>query len=110
MAANNHDRSWQKMAARALTALTLALSTACAASSGRLYVRVGPPRAFVEARVASPGPGYVWVPGYHRWDGAAYLWVPGAWARPPRPRAAWVPGRWAQDRRRGWYFIEGRWR
>jgi len=109
MAAKNPDR-WRTKVTTLTLALTLAMTTACAASQARLYVRVAPPRAVVEARVASPGPGYVWVPGFHRWEGGAYLWVPGAWARPPRPRAVWVPGRWAQDRRHGWYFVEGRWR
>ena len=56
------------------------------------YVRVGPPAPIVETRVVAPGPGYVWIPGYHRWSGSAYVWVPGRWDRPPRARAVWVPG------------------
>jgi hypothetical protein len=79
------------------------------AAGARVYVRVGPPRAVAEVRVARPGPDYVWVSGYHRWDGAAYVWVPGAWQRPPRAHAAWVPGHWRHERR-GWYFVEGHWR
>jgi hypothetical protein len=110
MAVIKRTRFWQKFAATTLVMLSLALSAACAGSSGRLYVRVAPPRPVVEAAVVSPGPGYVWVPGYQRWDGRAYVWVPGVWMRAPRARARWVPGHWAQDRRRGWYFVEGRWR
>ncbi len=106
----NTGRMWCALVGNALIATTLVLSTACAASAGRLYVRVPPPRPVVEAAIVSPGSGYVWVPGYHRWDGGAYVWVPGVWSRPPRPRAVWVPGRWAQERRRGWYFVEGHWR
>jgi hypothetical protein len=85
-------------------------STACAApAGGRLYVRVGPPAPIVERAVVAPGPGYVWIPGFYRWDGAAYVWVRGRWDRPPRPRARWIPGHWAHERG-GWYFIEGHWR
>jgi len=105
----NFNRFWQPLVAVMLVTGTLATSPACAVSRGRLYVRVGPPRPVAEVIAVSPSPGYVWVPGYHRWDGGAYVWVAGAWMRPPRPRAVWVPGRWVQERR-GWYFVEGRWR
>src|ERR1700722_2090470 len=95
------------------SALTLAglmvIAAACAAPQGRLYVRLGPPAPLIETRIVAPGPGYVWVPGYHVWNGAAYVWRPGAWVIAPHPRAEWVPGRWQRDRR-GWYFAEGHWR
>jgi hypothetical protein len=84
-------------------------ASACAAPGGRLYVRVGPPAPVFEARLVAPGPGYVWVTGYHTWDGGRYVWVPGRWELPPRPRAVWVPARWVHERG-GWYFVEGRWR
>jgi hypothetical protein len=84
----------------------LALS---ASSYADIYVRVGPPRPLVERRIPPPGRGYVWTPGYHRWDGARYLWVPGAWVLPPRPRARYVAPHWVH-RRGGWVFIEGHWR
>jgi hypothetical protein len=85
------------------------LAGCAAASPARLYVRVAPPRAVVEARVAAPGPGYVWVGGFHRWDGARYVWTPGRWSAPPRPHARWTAGHWSHDRR-GWYWLDGRWR
>jgi hypothetical protein len=85
-------------------------ATACAAPRGRIYVRVGPPVPIVEAMIVAPGPGYVWIPGYHSWDGRAYVWVPGRWDRAPRARARWVPPRWVHDRRHGWYLVEGHWR
>ena len=66
-------------------------------------------RPLHERRLVAPGRGYVWTPGYQRWDGRAYVWAPGAWVLPPRPRARWVPAHWAQ-RRGGWVFIEGHWR
>jgi YXWGXW repeat-containing protein len=87
----------------------LAGASGCVAATGRVYVRTGPPVRVVEARSVAPGPGFVWIEGYHRWDGRAYLWIPGRWDRAPRARAVWVPGHWAQERR-GWYWVEGRWR
>jgi hypothetical protein len=74
-----------------------------------VVVRVGPPRPLVERRVPAPGPGYVWTPGYHRWDGRAYVWAPGAWVQPPRPHAHWVAHRWVR-RGGGYVMVEGHWR
>jgi hypothetical protein len=89
--------------------LSTVLAAVPASASTRVYVRVGPPAAVVEVRPVTPGPRYVWIDGYHRWDGRAYVWVPGRWALPPRARAAWVPGHWAHSNR-GYYFVEGHWR
>jgi YXWGXW repeat-containing protein len=87
-----------------------ATASACVASPrGRLYVRVGPPTPIVEARIVAPGAGYVWVPGFYRWDGRDYLWVAGHYELPPRTRARFVEGHWAHDRQ-GWYFVEGHWK
>ncbi|HEX3875656.1 MAG TPA: YXWGXW repeat-containing protein [Bryobacteraceae bacterium] len=74
-----------------------------------VVVRVRPPAPIIETRPVSPGAGYVWTPGYHRWDGRAYVWAPGAWVRPPRPHARWVGHHWVK-RRGGWVMVEGRWR
>ncbi len=87
----------------------LLATPACASPRGRVYVRVGPPAPIVEARIAAPGSGYVWVSGYHAWNGRVYAWVPGRWERPPRPRAIWAPAHW-QHERHGWYLVEGHWR
>jgi hypothetical protein len=103
------ERFWKSLVGAMLLVTTTAVAPSYAAARARVYVRVGPPRAVAEVRVAAPGPNYVWVPGFHRWDGGAYVWVPGAWQLPPRPRAGWVPGHWSHDRR-GWFFVEGHWR
>jgi WXXGXW repeat (2 copies) len=84
----------------------LAVSSAFAAE---VVVRVAPPRPIVETRVAAPGPGYIWVGGYHSWNGNAYVWVPGRWDRPPRPHARWVAHRWVK-RHGGYVLVEGHWR
>ena len=67
------DRLCRNLLGLALLVGTLAASSACAAPRGRLYVRVGPPGPIVETRIAAPGPGYVWVQGYHTWNGSAYV-------------------------------------
>lgn len=82
---------------------------AAGAIAGEVIVRVGPPRPLVERRMASPGPDYVWIGGYHRWNGNAYVWVPGEWRRPPRRHARWVEHRWVH-RHGGYVFVEGHWR
>ena len=105
-------RSWQALISALLLSAAIGASAACvsAAPRGRVYVRVGPPVPIVETRVVAPGSGYVWIPGYHRWDERAYVWVPGRWDRAPRANARWVPARWVRDERHGWYLVEGRWR
>ena len=85
------------------------LATACASGGGHVYVRSGPPPVRAEVIGVAPGPGYVWMPGYYRYNGGGYVWVGGRWDRPPRARARWVPGHWQRDRR-GWYYVEGHWR
>ena len=74
-----------------------------------VVIRIAPPRPVIEQRVVAPGPGYVWVGGYHRWDGHAYGWVPGRWERPPKPHARWVAHHYVR-RNGGWVFVEGHWR
>lgn len=79
----------------ALPLLALAvvpLLTGCAERT--VYVQSPPPPAPAEPVVVSPGPAYVWVPGYWGWDGARYVWVGGHWAYPPHPRAVWVGPHW----------------
>jgi len=77
--------------------------------AAEISVRIAPPRARVERRGPAPGRGYVWVPGYQRWDGHAYAWEPGRWDMPPRPRARWEAHHWVK-RHGEWVFVEGRWR
>ena len=63
----------KKIALAVLLALTL-LPAASFAQVG-VVVRVGPPAPIVEHYGPPPHPGYVWIAGYHRWDGARYVWV-----------------------------------
>jgi hypothetical protein len=95
-------------AASLVLAAFLALASGCV-ERGRIYARFGPPAPIVETRVIAPGPDYIWISGYHRWDGGSYVWVPGRWELPPRHNAHWVEGRWERDNR-GWYWVQGHWR
>src|SRR5947208_185630 len=79
------------------------------AMAADVVVRVGPPRPVIERRGPRPGREYVWVSGYHNWNGSAYTWVPGRWDAPPRRHARWVPHHWVR-RRGGWVLVEGHWR
>src|SRR5438128_2596080 len=92
-----------------LTGIVAGLLQLAPLTAADIVVRVAPPRPRYERRVPPPGRGYVWTPGYYRWDGRGHEWVSGAWVRPPRARAHWVQPHW---RRRGheWVFVEGHWR
>ena len=79
------------------------------ATAAEIVVKVRPPRAVVERRSVRPGRDYIWVAGYHRWNGNRYVWEAGRWDRPPHPHAVWVAPRW-RHRHNGWVFVEGRWR
>lgn len=71
-----------------------------------VYVSTPPPPRVTESVIVSPGSGYVWIGGYHTWNGSRYEWVPGHWER---HGGRWAPGHWKHDRN-GWYWVEGHWR
>jgi hypothetical protein len=63
-------------------------------------VVVSVPPVYVSVVAGSPGPGYVWVPRFHRWCYVGAAWAPAYWRVPaphgyaPRPfvRAHWERG------------------
>jgi len=77
--------------------------------AAEVVVRVAPPRAVVEHRGTAPGRDYVWVSGYHNWNGTSHVWVPGHWEQPPHAHARWEAHHWVK-RNGGWVLVEGRWR
>src|SRR5579875_3765729 len=96
-----------KTATLSLAALLLAGTVA---ANAQVYVRIGPPPPPVREVVPAPvHPGWVWQPGYHRWDGARYVWVPGAYVAAPHPGARWIPGHW-RNTPRGYIWVDGNWR
>jgi hypothetical protein len=87
----------------------LVLAAATVAAGAQVHIRIGPPAPVHEERGRAPHEGWVWQPGYHRWDNDHYVWVGGTWAEPPHHGASWVPGHWAH--RGGEYvWVEGHWR
>ncbi len=94
---------------KSLIAVLFGVLLAAAGASAQVVVRIGPPAPRHEVIPARPGPNYVWVGGFHRYDGHAYVWVPGHYVMPPRPHARWVPGHWAH-RHGGYVWIDGHWR
>jgi len=69
-------------------------------------INVGPPAPRV-VEVPPPRPGYVYAPGYWRWDGRAHVWVDGHWEH-ERHGHHWVPDAWVQ-RGPNWHFVPGHW-
>jgi len=90
-------------------ALLLALTFVPAASYAQVVIRVGPPAPVVENPGPPPQAGFVWVSGYHRYEGDHYVWTPGHWDHPPHPGAHWVAHRWVH-RHGQWVLVEGHWR
>ena len=52
--------------------------------------------------------GYVWAPGYWRWDGRRHVWVGGTWIR-ARPGYRYVQPRWERGPRGDWHMRPYRW-
>jgi hypothetical protein len=90
-------------------ALLLAVSLIPAASNAQIVVRLRPPAVVIEHPGPPPEPGFVWVSGYHRWDGEHYVWVGGHYDRPPHPGARWEAHRWVHVHDH-WELREGHWR
>ena len=94
------------------TVLGLLLATATIAAPlvaharGDLYIRVAPPAPRVEA-VPHARHGYVWAPGYWRWNGQRHVWIGGYWVH-ARPGWHWVPSRWVAAGHR-WHYVPGHW-
>ena len=91
-----------------LTVAFASMFAVATAAVGQVYVRVGPPPPRREVVPRPPRPGWVWRPGYNRWDGRSYVWVPGSYAAPPYARARWVPGHW-RNTPRGYIWVDGHW-
>jgi hypothetical protein len=88
----------------ALSALMLLCSAPTFAAV--IDIEVAPPAPRV-VEAPPPRAGYVWAPGYWRWDGHQHVWADGRWMR-ERHGQHWVPEHWGE--RHGHYHFEpGRW-
>ncbi len=66
---------------------------------------IAPPAPIVER--VGVRPGYVWAPGYWRWDGYRYGWRGGYWVR-GRVGYRYAPGGWGACGPH-WCYRGGRW-
>jgi YXWGXW repeat-containing protein len=99
--------------------LPIALLAAFIAIGSAGCVVAGPPRrvAVVEVDVRPPPPrvvvvpaarrGYIWAPGYWRWDGHRHVWVDGRWLH-ERRGWSWSAAHW-EERHGRWHFEPGQW-
>jgi hypothetical protein len=97
------------MVKKTALAILLALTLFPAASFAQVRIVIAPPPPVVERRPPPPERGFVWIDGYHHWEGDHYVWTPGRWDRPPHPGARWVAHRWVH-RHGEWVLVEGHWR
>jgi WXXGXW repeat (2 copies) len=91
------------------TMLCLALGVGAAslpAFAQRVIVRVAPPALQVE-EVPAARAGYMWAPGYWRWQNRQHVWARGHWERERRGQRYESP-RWEQRGDR-YQFAPGRW-
>jgi hypothetical protein len=82
------------------------LSSVAGEAAVAVDVQVAPPAPRVVV-VPPPRVGYVWAPGYWRWDGYRYGWIDGHWLR-ERRGWHWVPDQWVAVGP-GWHFVPGHW-
>ena len=57
-----------------------AIPVAGQAARYAVEIEVAPPPDRVE-RVPAPRQGYIWAPGYYRWDHGHHVWTGGRWMR-----------------------------
>jgi len=97
------------MKKQVLTAVCGLFLAASMAAGAQVVIRIGPPQHAPEVIVASPHEGWVYQPGYQRYDGDHYVWVGGTWVEPPHSNAHWVAGHWSSHDG-VWVWTEGHWR
>ena len=77
-----------------------------AAAEISINLNFGPPATRYEA-VPAPRSGYVWAPGYWRWQNERHVWTTGHWIE-ERPGSRWVADRW-EPREGRHYYSPGHW-
>ena len=83
------------------------LAWAPAASAEVVVVRVAPPPPRDEV-IPPARSGFVWTPGYWRWNGHRHVWVNGKYVR-ARHGYYWREPAWAQMDNGRWRMERGRW-
>ncbi len=90
-----------------LACATLAALPAYAQTELSIVISNAPPPLRYESLPAAR-PGYVWAPGYWRWNGHRHLWRSGHWERLHRGAQYYAPA-WREERG-SWRFEPGGWR
>src|SRR5262245_4756307 len=65
--------------------IALAAASGTAAHAARFITEVvaaPPPAPLTETVTVAPHPGWIWHPGYYRWEGNNYVWTGGEWVEP----------------------------
>jgi hypothetical protein len=75
-----------------LAAVSLAACVAYPAHAAGIEIEIAPPPPRV-IEVPPPRHGYVWAPGYWRYEGRHHVWVDGRWMKERRGRH-WVADHW----------------
>ena len=70
-------------------------------------VQVAPPAPVYEP-LPPPRIGFIWAPGYWRWNGYRHVWVGGRYMR-ARPGYRYYAPRWEQGPRGDWRFRGDGW-
>jgi hypothetical protein len=91
------------------TSALVGMTTAAPVVAQEFTVSIGrpPPPPMVET-IPPPRAGYVWAPGYWRWENERHLWAPGRWIEERRGQR-WVPDRWVEGPNGAWRFQPGHW-
>jgi hypothetical protein len=92
------------LAAIAVSAAMVSLPVAARAI---IDIEIAPPAPRVEV-APPPRVGYVWTPGYWRWNGRRHVWINGVWV-PARRGYHWEPAAWVQGPNGRWHLAPGRW-
>ncbi|MBS0461503.1 MAG: YXWGXW repeat-containing protein [Proteobacteria bacterium] len=85
--------------------------SAPASGSGSAAVEIAVPPPMPRHERVLDRHGYVWEPGYYRWDASdrRHVWVDGHFT-PARPGQHWVPAMWRKESNGLWRFEQGHWR
>ena len=84
-----------------------AITPAAAQVGVNISIGTPPPAPIYEA-VPAPRVGYVWAPGFWRWEHERHVWAPGHWIE-GRPGHHWVADHWVEGPRGGWHHEAGHW-
>jgi len=91
-----------------LAAVVLSATMVSLPAAGAVVeIQIAPPAPRVEV-VPPPRVGYVWAPGYWRWNGRRHVWVSGVWVS-ARPGWRYEPDAWVQGPNGRWHLRRGHW-